>query len=105
MATPDGVISPVITPGVKMASSSFYFGLLGFLAVVISPIVHGIHPIASSILLLGGLALGVIAIVLGLIGLASINRASALAGLLFGALAVITFALYVFYFSFATFPT
>jgi len=73
-----------------MASWSFYLGLLGFIAVVVSPILRAM-PIIGPVLLYGGLALGIIAVVLGIVGLASINRASAIAGLLFGVLAVAAF--------------
>ncbi|MHB0936768.1 MAG: hypothetical protein ACYDCO_23260 [Armatimonadota bacterium] len=80
-----------------MASWSFYLGLFGFIAVALSPVLQAV-PFAGPILLYGGLALGVIAVVLGVVGLASVNRISAVAGLLFGALAVIGFAFFQFYY-------
>lgn len=52
---------------------------------------RGSRPFFSTIVMVGGLALGVIAIVLGVVGLFSLNRASALAGVLFGILATIAF--------------
>lgn len=79
-----------------MASWSFYLGLLGFIAVVISPVLRAVSFV-GPVLLFGGLALGIIAVVLGIVGLASINRASAIAGLLFGALAVAAFLVFRLY--------
>lgn len=96
MVPADSTAMPAFSPGVRMASWSFYLGLVGFLAVVISAALR-IIPFAASLLLFGGVALGVIAVVLGIVGLASINRAGALAGLLFGALTIAVFAFYVFY--------
>ena len=87
----------VMTPGVRMASWSFYLGILSFIAVVISPIARAMPAVVLPILLFGGFALGVIAVVLGIVGLGSVNRASALAGLLLGMLAIVAFLAYTFY--------
>ena len=96
MVPSDSAAVPVMSPGARMASWSFYLGLVGLLAVAISPIAR-ILPFLVPLLLFGGLGQGVIAVVLGLVGLPSINRASALAGLLMGALAIVMFLVYVFY--------
>ncbi len=87
MVPGEGVAVPAYNPGIRMASWSFYLGLLGFLAMVLNPVVRA-WPLLQSVFIFGGLALGVIAIVLGLAGLGSVNRVSAFAGLLFGMLAV-----------------
>ncbi|HEX2948447.1 MAG TPA: hypothetical protein VHV83_02575 [Armatimonadota bacterium] len=92
--TPDGTVYPAtMSPAVKMASSSFYLGLLGLIAVIIGFVVKAI-PLIGPILLFGGMALGVIAVVLGVIGLISINRASAIAGLIFGVLTILAFVIF-----------
>lgn len=96
MAYADGVTAPVIGPSARMASWSFYLGLIGFIAVLITPALRAL-AFVIPILLYGGLAFGIIAVVLGIVGLLSFNRASAVAGLIFGALAIAAFVVYVYY--------
>lgn len=84
----------VTTPGVRMASWAFILGLLGFLAVVISPALSGMAWLMPFVLF-GGLAVAVVAVVLGLVGLGSVNRASAFAGLLLGLLALTAYFFFV----------
>lgn len=94
---PVGGVTPVITPGTQMASWSFYLGILGFIAVIVGLLVRmlALHIMyLAPTLLIGGAALGVIAVVLGLVGLLSANRAGALAGLLLGILAVAAFLIF-----------
>lgn len=81
----------VMSPGVRMASSSFYVGLFALLSEIGGVILRQFLPTFAPILLFLGFALGVIAIVLGLVGLASFNRVSAIAGILLGALAMLAF--------------
>ena len=89
--TPEVHATPVLTgPSAVMASWSFYLGVLGFLAEILSP-VGRIMPVAVPLLLLGGLGCGVLAVVLGAIGLFSLNRISALAGLILGFLTLAAF--------------
>lgn len=84
--------------GVRMASWSFYLGLLAFILTIATPLA-GVFPSLVPFFLFGGLALAVLAIVLGVVGLFSINRVSALAGVLLGILTIVAFVLYLRYFA------
>lgn len=98
MAYSDATAVPAFGPSVRMASWSFYLGLFGFILVALSPIARAV-PLVLPLMLYGGLAFGAIAVILGIVGLASINRTSAIAGLLLGALAIATYFLYSMYLS------
>ncbi len=83
-----------MTPGIRMASWSFYLGLLGFLAVAFSPALRA-FPTVMPFVVYGGVAFAAIAVVFGIVGLGSLNRAGAFAGLLLGALALLGFWFFV----------
>jgi hypothetical protein len=77
-----------------MASWAFRLGFLGFLAILLSPAMT-IWPAVLPFMVYGGLALAALAVVLGLVGLPSINRASAFAGLLLGLLAIVGYYYFI----------